>query len=72
MAGKSDADVMAASLREPGRFGALFDRHATVVFRYAMAPTFTSRPPSVAALRIASATSLGSMSGGGSFGSLSM
>jgi RNA polymerase sigma-70 factor (ECF subfamily) len=34
MAGKSDADVIAASLDDPGRFGALFDRHATVVFRY--------------------------------------
>jgi RNA polymerase sigma-70 factor (ECF subfamily) len=34
MAGESDADVMAASLQEPGRFGALFDRHATVVFRF--------------------------------------
>ncbi|HYV59011.1 MAG TPA: RNA polymerase sigma factor [Acidimicrobiia bacterium] len=34
MAAESDADVIAASLPEPGRFGALFDRHATVVFRY--------------------------------------
>jgi RNA polymerase sigma-70 factor (ECF subfamily) len=30
----SDASVIAASLTEPGRFGALFDRHATVLFRY--------------------------------------
>ncbi len=34
MAGHSDAVVIAASLDDPGRFGALFDRHATVVFRY--------------------------------------
>ncbi len=34
MAGESDAVVIAASLDDPGRFGALFDRHATVVFRY--------------------------------------
>jgi RNA polymerase sigma-70 factor (ECF subfamily) len=26
--------VVAASLEEPGRFGVLFDRHATVLFRY--------------------------------------
>jgi RNA polymerase sigma-70 factor (ECF subfamily) len=31
---QSDADVIAASLREPARFGVLFDRHATVVHRY--------------------------------------
>ena len=31
---ESDADVIAASLREPARFGVLFDRHATVVHRY--------------------------------------
>jgi RNA polymerase sigma-70 factor (ECF subfamily) len=30
----SDAAAIAASLDEPGSFGALFDRHATVVFRY--------------------------------------
>src|SRR3954467_13334339 len=30
----SDAEVIAASLREPARFGALFDRHATVLHRY--------------------------------------
>src|SRR5262245_1389456 len=34
MAAESDAEVIAASLAEPGRFGAVFDRHATVVFRY--------------------------------------
>lgn len=34
MAAESDADVIASSLQEPGRFGAVFDRHATVVFRY--------------------------------------
>jgi len=34
MAVPSDAEVITASLQEPGRFGALFDRHATVVFRY--------------------------------------
>jgi RNA polymerase sigma-70 factor (ECF subfamily) len=34
MASESDAAVIRASLDEPGRFGALFDRHATVVFRY--------------------------------------
>lgn len=34
MAGESDADVIAASLDDPARFGALFDRHATVVYRY--------------------------------------
>jgi RNA polymerase sigma-70 factor (ECF subfamily) len=31
---QSDAGVIAASLVEPGRFGALFDRHATTLFRY--------------------------------------
>jgi RNA polymerase sigma-70 factor (ECF subfamily) len=31
---ESDARVIAASLHEPARFGAVFDRHATVVFRY--------------------------------------
>ncbi|MDQ1510375.1 MAG: hypothetical protein QOG50_2219 [Actinomycetota bacterium] len=34
MANESDAAVITASLDDPGRFGALFDRHATVVFRY--------------------------------------
>jgi RNA polymerase sigma factor (sigma-70 family) len=34
MGAESDAAVIAASLEEPGRFGVLFDRHATVVFRY--------------------------------------
>lgn len=34
MAAESDAEILAASLNTPGRFGALFDRHATVVFRY--------------------------------------
>lgn len=31
---RSDAAVIAASLDDPEAFGALFDRHATVVFRY--------------------------------------
>jgi RNA polymerase sigma-70 factor (ECF subfamily) len=30
----SDAEVIAASLQEPARFGVLFDRHATVLYRY--------------------------------------
>src|SRR5438874_3222263 len=30
----SDAEVIAASLDEPAHFGALFDRHAAVLFRY--------------------------------------
>jgi len=30
----SDAEVIAASLGEPARFGVLFDRHATILFRY--------------------------------------
>ena len=30
----TDAAVIAASLDEPEAFGALFDRHATVLFRY--------------------------------------
>ena len=30
----SDAEVIAASLDAPARFGVLFDRHATVLFRY--------------------------------------
>jgi RNA polymerase sigma-70 factor (ECF subfamily) len=34
MAAESDAGVIASSLQEPARFGAVFDRHATVVFRY--------------------------------------
>jgi RNA polymerase sigma-70 factor (ECF subfamily) len=34
MADESDAAVISASLADPGRFGAIFDRHATVVFRY--------------------------------------
>jgi RNA polymerase sigma factor (sigma-70 family) len=34
MAQESDAAVIRASLDEPGRFGELFDRHATVVFRF--------------------------------------
>ncbi len=34
MPAESDAAVIRASLDEPARFGALFDRHATVVFRY--------------------------------------
>ena len=34
MAAEPDADVIASSLQEPARFGTVFDRHATVVFRY--------------------------------------
>jgi RNA polymerase sigma factor (sigma-70 family) len=34
MVPESDAAVIGASLDEPGRFGELFDRHATVVFRF--------------------------------------
>ncbi|HTK16179.1 MAG TPA: RNA polymerase sigma factor [Acidimicrobiia bacterium] len=34
MANESDAAVITASLADPGRFGAIFDRHATTVFRY--------------------------------------
>jgi RNA polymerase sigma-70 factor (ECF subfamily) len=34
MVGESDAEVIAASLAVPERFGAIFDRHATVVYRY--------------------------------------
>ena len=30
----SDASVIAASLDEPARFGAVFDRHATTLYRY--------------------------------------
>jgi RNA polymerase sigma-70 factor (ECF subfamily) len=30
----SDAAVIAAAQRDPAQFGAIFDRHATVVFRY--------------------------------------
>jgi RNA polymerase sigma factor (sigma-70 family) len=31
---ESDAAVISASLAEPGRFGTIFDRHATILFRY--------------------------------------
>ena len=31
---ESDAMVISASIGDPERFGALFDRHATVLFRY--------------------------------------
>jgi RNA polymerase sigma-70 factor (ECF subfamily) len=34
MTARTDAAVIAASLDDPEAFGALFDRHATVVFRY--------------------------------------
>ena len=34
MGEETDALVIMASLTEPERFGALFDRHATVLFRY--------------------------------------
>jgi RNA polymerase sigma-70 factor (ECF subfamily) len=34
MGPESDAAVITASLADPGRFGAIFDRHATIVFRY--------------------------------------
>jgi RNA polymerase sigma factor (sigma-70 family) len=34
MANESDAAVITASLADPGRFGAIFDRHATILFRY--------------------------------------
>jgi len=34
MDSESDAVVISASLDDPARFGQLFDRHATVVFRY--------------------------------------
>jgi RNA polymerase sigma factor (sigma-70 family) len=34
MESESDAAVIEASLAEPGCFGLIFDRHATVVFRY--------------------------------------
>jgi RNA polymerase sigma-70 factor (ECF subfamily) len=34
MVNESDAAVITASLADPGRFGAIFDRHATIVFRY--------------------------------------
>jgi RNA polymerase sigma-70 factor, ECF subfamily len=34
MDSQSDAAVIAASLDDPSSFGALFDRHATVLFRY--------------------------------------
>jgi RNA polymerase sigma-70 factor (ECF subfamily) len=31
---ESDAAVISASLADPSRFGAIFDRHATILFRY--------------------------------------
>jgi len=31
---ESDAATIAASVRDPARFGALFDRHATILYRY--------------------------------------
>jgi RNA polymerase sigma-70 factor (ECF subfamily) len=31
---ESDAAIVKASLHEPARFGELFDRHATIVYRY--------------------------------------
>jgi RNA polymerase sigma factor (sigma-70 family) len=34
MADESDAELIGASLDDPARCGTLFDRHATVVFRY--------------------------------------
>ena len=34
MGDESDSAVVAASIEDPERFGILFDRHATVVFRY--------------------------------------
>jgi RNA polymerase sigma factor (sigma-70 family) len=34
MESASDAEVIAASFGEPARFGVLFDRHGTVLFRY--------------------------------------
>lgn len=34
MDAESDAAVIAASMSEPARFGVVFDRHATVLFRY--------------------------------------
>jgi RNA polymerase sigma-70 factor (ECF subfamily) len=34
MGNESDAAVITASLADPGCFGAIFDRHATIVFRY--------------------------------------
>jgi RNA polymerase sigma factor (sigma-70 family) len=34
MADESDAAIIAASLGDPERFGLLFDRHATAMFRY--------------------------------------
>ncbi len=30
----TDADLVAASLQDPERFGLLFDRHALAVYRY--------------------------------------
>ena len=34
MDGDSDAAIIASSLEEPARFGTLFDRHATTLYRY--------------------------------------
>ncbi len=34
MENESDAAVISASFADPGRFGAIFDRHATILFRY--------------------------------------
>jgi len=31
---ESDAAVISASFADPGRFGAIFDRHATILYRY--------------------------------------
>jgi RNA polymerase sigma factor (sigma-70 family) len=36
-AGSSDADVVRASIRDPGRFGEIFDRYADDILRYASA-----------------------------------
>jgi RNA polymerase sigma factor (sigma-70 family) len=36
-AGASDADLIGLSLREPGQFGAIFDRHAAEIARYVYA-----------------------------------
>ena len=34
MTTESDAEVISASLVRPEAFGAIFDRHATVLYRY--------------------------------------
>jgi hypothetical protein len=34
---ESDADLIGLSLREPARFGVIFDRHAAEILRYAHA-----------------------------------